>query len=89
MRRTLRGWSAASAGTNGDGKVSAAAAGGAPSYQELVASFGALCAAAEDGGAEAGAVDVASALKAPGILDEAVALARENVVEWIDMQVCG
>lgn len=88
MRRRWKEWAGAGATANGSGSPSLAAAGSDPSYQSLVNSFRAVCSAAEGeaGSSGAAALDVEQLVAEPGSLSDAVALSKESVIEWMEVQ---
>lgn len=85
MRRRWLEWSKAGAGANGDGAPSLAAAAGEPSYASLVDSFRTVCEQAE-GNKATGDLDVEQLVKEPGALKEALAISKDSVIEWMELQ---
>lgn len=83
MRRRWHEWSKAGAGANGDGTPSLAAAAGEPSYASLVDSFKAVCEAADKGDK---VLDVEQLVHEPGALKEALAISKDSVIEWMEVQ---
>ncbi|KAF8069433.1 accD [Scenedesmus sp. PABB004] len=85
MRRRWREWAAAGGPANGSGAPALAAAGGEPSYQDLVSSFQSVCASAAEQ-LVGGELDVSELVGEPAALDDAVALSKDSVIEWMEVQ---
>ena len=58
-------------------------AAGEPSYASLVDSFKAVCEAAEKGDK---VLDVEQLVHEPGALKEALAISKDSVIEWMEVQ---
>jgi hypothetical protein len=75
MRRRWREWSASGAPASADGP---------PSFSELVSSFRRVVAA--DDSSRAGELDVRTLVGDASVLDEALALSKSSVIEWMEVQ---
>lgn len=77
MRRRWREWSAAGLGD-------ASSPSSPPSYSELLSSFRRVVAA--DEADKAGELDVRSIVSDPSVLPDALALSKDSVIEWMEVQ---
>jgi hypothetical protein len=57
---------------------------GEPSYANLVDSFRSVCEAAETSGDKV--LDVEQLVHEPGALKEALAISKDSVIEWMEVQ---
>jgi hypothetical protein len=80
MRRRWREWSGGAGGAAGQ---LAAGSSAAPSFGELVSSFRRVVAAEAGAGSE---IDVRSIVGDAAVLPEALAIAKDNVIEWMEVQ---